>query len=681
MLFMVLLMVLGNIKHFSDKKDISLSKFGPGNSVYSNVNSLSGDDEDISMADVNSGFLLGLAATTFKAKHINTGTVFGSPLGSPDFIIDNDKIALLPYFMEMATSLAKEKGINVNSNFKKQKIRSDQAVVIKEISMNTPKDMIIAAVSKFGEIKLIKIQLIGMIYCAVVGFEFDDNLESVFYTKPILGSIKLSWIKMDLVWCKKYRKSGHSALECDASVVSPFKPSRTFKRVVFNECCLQLAKLYEKKSVPISCSAVFGGKFWAQVVSFAGSSDSLHFASGSGFPFSNTSELLTDQVSGIVHKLSNMNLVPQASTLPPKVSAILITTKEDLVLDTVMDDSELVLSPFSSASPSVSTLGLSSSKVLTIKVGSLESKLVAFKASGINVPAKQANVICWHKNMSNLISIFTKTKLKNKVHLWIARKFEGVRVFTSGLNSGYLGASIVVIINSSLVKHVCKIFKMPGQLFFIKLLFKNKLSVSVLELYAGALSAVLLIEYRKTQLENLQIIIVTHHFEHQVMDLLFTQHPKESSVTFGVSCEQPPLQQQLLQQPQQQLNINQMAYAPIAKLENFTSEEDDAQAWINNISKTIIANNWNNARALQAIPYFLKETANSCNIPPAMVTENKTLAAIFLFEFEKTTPVSLFSGAALEEKPITTMYTDAKIDGHSIKLILNSGLVGSIITQ
>ncbi|KAG9286387.1 hypothetical protein G9A89_014553 [Geosiphon pyriformis] len=43
------------------------------------------------------------------------------------------------------------------------------------------------------------------------------------------------------------------------------------------------------------------------------------------------------------------------------------------------------------------------------------------------------------------------------------------------------------------------------------------------------------------------------------------------------------------------------------------------------------------------------------NILPATVTENETLAAIFPFEFEETTPVSLFSKAAFEEKPITAM--------------------------
>ncbi|KAG9290061.1 hypothetical protein G9A89_010367 [Geosiphon pyriformis] len=65
-----------------------------------------------------------------------------------------------------------------------------------------------------------------------------------------------------------------------------------------------------------------------------------------------------------------------------------------------------------------------------------------------------------------------------------------MQVFTSGLKSGYLGASVVVIINFSLTKHVCNILEVPGWLLSIKLLFKNKLSVSILRLYAGASLAV-----------------------------------------------------------------------------------------------------------------------------------------------------------------------------------------------
>ncbi|KAG9296561.1 hypothetical protein G9A89_015153 [Geosiphon pyriformis] len=56
--------------------------------------------------------------------------------------------------------------------------------------------------------------------------------------------------------------------------------------------------------------------------------------------------------------------------------------------------------------------------------------------------------------------------------------------------SGYLSAGVVVVMNSFLAKHVCKMSEVPDQLLFIKLLFKNKLSVSILGLYTGASSVV-----------------------------------------------------------------------------------------------------------------------------------------------------------------------------------------------
>ncbi|KAG9285019.1 hypothetical protein G9A89_009829 [Geosiphon pyriformis] len=158
---------------------------------------------------------------------------------------------------------------------------------------------------------------------------------------------------------------------------------------------------------------------------------------------------------------------------------------------------------------------------------------------------------------------------------------------------------------------------------------------------------------------------------------------------------QPPIQQQQLIAP--------MAFALITKLEKFIGEEDDTQAWINNVTKAITANNWDNTRTIQVIPYFLKDTANSCcgnkkcesattvvnkvtldllvtsenaasskpetkqkpltsNIPLAASIEDKSLAAIFPFELEGITLIPLFSGAILDTKPITAMYTDAKVD-------------------
>ncbi|KAG9288421.1 hypothetical protein G9A89_015627 [Geosiphon pyriformis] len=77
---------------------------------------------------------------------------------------------------------------------------------------------------------------------------------------------------------------------------------------------------------------------------------------------------------------------------------------------------------------------------------------------------------------------------------------------------------------------------------------------------------------------------------------------------------------------------------------------------------------------------FTQKQPLTSNIPPATITKDESLAAIFPFEFEKTTATPLFSGAALEAKLITTMYTDAKVERQSIKLILDSAVSARIIT-
>ncbi|KAG9302251.1 hypothetical protein G9A89_008742 [Geosiphon pyriformis] len=77
-------------------------------------------------------------------------------------------------------------------------------------------------------------------------------------------------------------------------------------------------------------------------------------------------------------------------------------------------------------------------------------------------------------------------KLKKHAHPWIANKFNGVHVFVSGLDSGHLGSGVAIIMNNSLAKHVYKVSEISSQLLSVKLLFRNKLSVSVLGLYAGA---------------------------------------------------------------------------------------------------------------------------------------------------------------------------------------------------
>ncbi|KAG9302953.1 hypothetical protein G9A89_022370 [Geosiphon pyriformis] len=108
----------------------------------------------------------------------------------------------------------------------------------------------------------------------------------------------------------------------------------------------------------------------------------------------------------------------------------------------------------------------------------------------MNNVAKQEDIVYWHNSMNNLVSIFTKTKLKGHAHPWIANKFDGVCVFVSGLGFGHLGSGVVIIMNNSLAKHVCKVSEIPSRLLSIKLLFRNKLSVSASEINSFVTKAV-----------------------------------------------------------------------------------------------------------------------------------------------------------------------------------------------
>ncbi|KAG9300875.1 hypothetical protein G9A89_015331 [Geosiphon pyriformis] len=332
--------------------------------------------------------------------------------------------------------------------------------------MDMSKNMIVAAVSEFGEIKSIKIQLIGLwkkavvefteldqadslaskallftlsvgttthdlgnlleragektciinrfmktgnkICCAVVSFIFDDDLESTFHMEPIFNGVKLSWARMNLVCCEKCGHFGHSAFECNTpdAIVLPLS-KRSYKKSALEEFCFWLAKLYEKKCVPISCLAVFGGKSWAQVVFFSNFSGSAHFGSGLSFSpyklsglggiflsastvFSGLSdclavlkrslELLVDQVAAIMKKLSFVELVPLASK--SFTLSLIVLVPLDSVVDSDMALNNTLASSiflFLVVVDTVANLSSSSSKVLTTKVGGLESKLVALE--------------------------------------------------------------------------------------------------------------------------------------------------------------------------------------------------------------------------------------------------------------------------------------------------------------
>ncbi|KAG9299246.1 hypothetical protein G9A89_013894 [Geosiphon pyriformis] len=276
--------------------------------------------------------------------------------------------------------------------------------------------------------------------------------------------------------------------------------AKSSKGFVSKKRRLQLAKLYQKKNVLISRLVAFGGKSWGQVVLVATSlSHGLSVGSGLSFLLSSHHgfgdvsflndrlaslecllELLSDRVSTIIRHLAGVELVPLVFSSLTSLFDASASSALSLDSDMVLDGALMLSAPHLSSAAIVgeSTFGSSSSKVLTDKVSGLESKLASLEASigsGLNVSAKQVDIFYWHVDSGFTISF---------------DKYEGVHIFTSGLDVGFLSAGVAVIMNNSLVHHVSKVEKVPGRVVAVRLLFKNKLLVFVIGLYAGASSGV-----------------------------------------------------------------------------------------------------------------------------------------------------------------------------------------------
>ncbi|KAG9302125.1 hypothetical protein G9A89_020559 [Geosiphon pyriformis] len=445
-----------------------------------------------------------------------------------------------------ARKMAISEKILVNDDLRKVNSHSDWKVIVKEIPVDLPKSVIETVFSKFGKIISIKVQLIGLwqkalveyessevadlvtakwsvlmgkdsvrvakasalFYtfpvgttahdlsalveaysektcfigrnpfsyvrnqCAVICFESEASKLAAIDSVPVFKGVGLCWAGLSLASCAHCKLFGHTAVDCSVGRRSGGRG----KRAATSQDRVWLANIYRKKQAPIVRPVSFGGKTWAQVVG-----SSLSHVVSSGAPgvglisgskaFSMDSslsgaadlggclavlecsvEILSDQVLLILKKLSFVDLV----LLAPSHSALPLIWTLGLALDSTLLSS--ASSP-SNVGESIIDFSPSSSKVLTAKIGSLESNMVALEASGINVPAKQAD-----------------------------DKFDGMQIFSSGLDKGFMGAGVAIVMNISLVHHVSKMEEIPGRVISVRLLFKGKLSVTVLGLYAGVSS-------------------------------------------------------------------------------------------------------------------------------------------------------------------------------------------------
>ncbi|KAG9294641.1 hypothetical protein G9A89_008120 [Geosiphon pyriformis] len=290
--------------------------------------------------------------------------------------------------------------------------------------------------------------------------------------------------------CKHF---GHIIINCSLGGNSGVHK----KQVFFDQDQVHLAGIYKKKLALISRFVFFAGKTWVQVTGDSNSYMALSSSSGSGslsamIPPPQFSLDVNNRFAAFEHSL--ISLAKQVDKLAKRLDALRLTNQE---VDTVMSKSlgaatsgetvaEMVVYNSSAVFKLEDTLDILLKTVMSLSARLENAGLAICNVQGINNFTKQEDIVHWHKDLYNLVFILTETKLKDKAHPWLASKFDGICVFSSGLAFGYTGAGVVMVLDNSLAKHVNKVSEVPGHLLCIKLLFKNKLSVSILGLYAGA---------------------------------------------------------------------------------------------------------------------------------------------------------------------------------------------------
>ncbi|KAG9300564.1 hypothetical protein G9A89_000434 [Geosiphon pyriformis] len=307
--------------------------------------------------------------------------------------------------------------------------------------------------------------------CTVVCFETAKFLDAIMKTTLILRS----FFKY-----AKYKKVGHTSLGC--SVDKNLFFGKSFCRTLLDLDKSRLATIYIKCSAPVACSVTFDRVFWAKI---AGKSLFLPLSMHSSLVNSDSSLEMKPILPVIVDikkrfailESSLTSFMKQISKLAKRLDSLVLA---DQVGNIVIEESSDGTTGSGTAVKLDSFASFEIKRLKTMLEGlsalvlSLTTRFNSLILAGMNNLTKQKNIVCWHKDMNNLI----------------INKFSGVCVFILGIDSGYLDSGVAVIMDNSLTRHVCKVFEISDWLFSIKLLFKNKLFVSILGLYASASSIV-----------------------------------------------------------------------------------------------------------------------------------------------------------------------------------------------
>ncbi|KAG9304133.1 hypothetical protein G9A89_019695 [Geosiphon pyriformis] len=308
---------------------------------------------------------------------------------------------------ELSLKKAREMVINekifVNNDIRKVNSSLDQEVIVKEILVDLFRSAIEAVFSKFSRIVSIKLQLIGFWQKALVEYKSSEMANLIIAQWSVLvrkNSVRVAKAinnkQTALLYTlptgtTAYDLSGLLELYSEKTCFIGWNPSS----YVRDRCIIICFGNEVSKLVAIGSVLVFKGAnlHWTGL-SLVCCTACKQFGHVSGVCFvdnnseshgkcviSDQDQILADQVSGILKKLSFVDLVSLAS-LSNGVSPVVSVFAASVVgLDMALNDgSTLSVFPFSGTGKSAAVLSSSGSRVLTSKVDGLEFKMSALEA-------------------------------------------------------------------------------------------------------------------------------------------------------------------------------------------------------------------------------------------------------------------------------------------------------------
>ncbi|KAG9291897.1 hypothetical protein G9A89_004835 [Geosiphon pyriformis] len=166
-------------------------------------------------------------------------------------------------------------------------------------------------------------------YCATVCFNSEGSLVQAMANTPVIKGVGLCWSHLTTALCSICRNSGHTSLTCCSAGVS--SSPRSKRAPLSAQDQLHLAKIYEKKSAPISRPLAFGGKIWASVVgkplplaSFSGLAQSGSVSYGKPLPI--VSGKLEDHLKNIESSL--VSLAGQIGKLAKRLNLFMLAVSQ-----------------------------------------------------------------------------------------------------------------------------------------------------------------------------------------------------------------------------------------------------------------------------------------------------------------------------------------------------------------